>query len=193
MIAQSAFEQFSGVLGFDYVAFMPAGNPPHRHQETDLLAADWRLRLVEAATAHSPHFRVNDFECKKAGRSYTVDTLRALAQAKAITLPVPFIIGSDALRQLDSWHEPQALMEMVHFLQAPRPESHWVDSVFIAGETRPLATSRIEMPPLGISSTWIRQQLSAGTTPESVRHYLPEPVRRLIHWNRLYQPSATNS
>jgi nicotinate-nucleotide adenylyltransferase len=186
MIAQAALSQF----GFERITFMPAGNPPHRHHENDLLEADLRLTMVRLATAQNPAFAVSDFERNLPRKSYTVQTLLLMEQANLISLPVPFIIGSDALSNLAEWHQPAALIDRVHFLQAPRPGHDWVTHVFIDGQKRPLNTSRIEMPPLGISATHIRHML--GQSPpatESLRYYLPEPVRQFIRWNRLYATS----
>ncbi|WP_373532828.1 nicotinate (nicotinamide) nucleotide adenylyltransferase [Vampirovibrio sp.] len=190
MVAQSALSQFGGLLGFERITFMPAGTPPHRHEQPDLLAAALRLKLVQLATAHHPGFTVSDFELSLPDKSYTVDTLSRLAQAGLITPPVPFIIGADALAKLASWHQPDVLIDTVHFLQAPRPEYPWVEHVTLNGQKIALNTSRIHMPPLAISATTIRQQLRQTQPPadlEALRYYLPEPVRAFIGWNGLYQ------
>lgn len=188
MIAQSALSQYGPGLGFERVTFVPAGNPPHRHHESDLLDAVLRLKMVELATASHPGFSVTDFELTLPGKTYTVETLRLMEQRGLIRFPVPFIIGSDALSKLHTWHQPEALVEMVHFLQAPRPDCDWVDSLQTDKGPIALNTSRIEMPVLGISSTAIREALGESKTSEGLRYYLPEPVRRFIDWNALYRP-----
>lgn len=187
MIAQSALSQYGAVLGFDGVTFMPAGNPPHRHAEDDLLAADLRFQMVRRATAGHPQFEVSDFELGLPGKTYTAETLRLLEQQGLIRFPVPFIIGSDALAQLHTWHQPEALIDMVHWLQAPRPDCAWVDSVSLNGQRVPLHTSRIEMPPLAISSTGIREMLKATGDVSALRYFLPESVRQFVAWNGLYR------
>ena len=185
MIAQAALNSLGAKLGFQAETFIPSASPPHRNHETDLLDARLRFRLVELATQDNPHFWVSDVEQAAATPNYTVKTLRHLAETGAIALPVPMIIGSDALLGLASWHQPEALIEMVHFLQAPRPEYNWVRSLEIRGHSVPLNTGRIEMPALSLSSTWVRKCLQEGNT-QALRYFLPDRVRQFIQNNRLY-------
>lgn len=196
MIAQAALHQFSDKLGLERIVFIPAGNPPHRHHESDLLEARHRCNMVKLATASHPAFRVSDIELKsaqaEARKTYTIDTLRQLIQQGSVQAPVPMIIGSDALAKLASWREPEALIESVCFLQAPRPGTPGVDSIQIDGRTVRLNTRLIVMPMLSISSSWVREilqeQYSAGVpASEALRYFLPEPVRRYIQDNALYR------
>ena len=190
MIAQAALRQYGPVLGFDTITFIPAGSPPHRHHENDLLDARRRLHLVQLATADNPAFRVLDIEIQRPGQSYTVDTIAQLLAQGVVTAPVPFIIGADALKGLATWHKPKVLIEQAHFLQAPRPDCAPVATLSFEGpahDSARLNTSAIDMPMLAISSTWIRKTLrekqGAG---EDLRYFLPEPVRAFIRANGLY-------
>ena len=188
MIAQAALQQFSTSLGITSITFIPAGNPPHRYQENDLLNARRRFKMVELAIADNPAFRISDIELKRNERSYTMVTLRGLIKTGQIQPPVPMIIGADALLGLASWREPQALIETVHFLQAPRPGYTPIASIELEGKPIPLLTSAIEMPALSLSSSWIRSQLVAQKAElETMRYFLPEPVRQYILANSLYK------
>jgi nicotinate-nucleotide adenylyltransferase len=194
MIAQAALRQFLKPLGLNTVAFIPAGNPPHRHHEEDLLDAWRRYKMVELAIASNPAFTVLDIELQRAERndttkrSYTIDTLQYLIQHQGLKTPAPMIIGADALAGLASWHKPEELIQAVHFLQAPRPGHPWVESITIQDQPFPIITSHIEMPALSLSSSWIRSQLRTGTTSATaLRYFLPEPVRQYIHANQLYK------
>jgi nicotinate-nucleotide adenylyltransferase len=203
MIAQAVMNRFAESLGLREVVFIPAGVPPHRRHENDLLDARRRLRMVSLATADHPAFRVDDIELRQSGTGsapddapgYTVDTLRRLHEAGKIRFPVPLIIGADALAGLATWREPEALVDMARFLQAPRPGCGPVYRITLpsgepGGESRilPLNTHQIDMPPLALSSSWIRQQLKEGGESVSrLRYFLPEPVRRYIRDNRLYR------
>ncbi len=188
MVAQSALTQFGTQFGFERVTFIPAGNPPHRHQEPDMLDASLRLKMVRLATADNPAFAVSDIELHRPGKSYTVDTLHALIQQYDLRQPVPFIIGADALAQLATWHQPEQLIERVHFLQAPRPGFDFVRQVTLhSGKTLSLNTSSIQMPPMAISSSWIRQSLASNPKgPQGLRYFLPPSVDLFIQWNGLY-------
>lgn len=196
MIAQAALRQFADKLGLECIVFIPAGNPPHRHHEADLLEARHRFNMVKLATASNPAFQVSDIELKSAQhkdhKTYTIHTLRQLIQQGKVQAPVPMIIGSDALANLASWREPEALIESVCFLQAPRPGTPGVESIQIQGRAVHLNTRFIVMPMLSISSSWVREMLqgpdATGKPPdETLRYFLPEPVRRYIQDNALYR------
>jgi len=72
---RSAFELMQ-VLALPEMRFMPAGEPPHRGQT--VAPAALRLEMVRVATAGEPGFTVDDREVRRAGPSYSVETLREL-------------------------------------------------------------------------------------------------------------------
>lgn len=189
MIAQAALCQYAETFGFSGVTFIPAGSPPHRVHESDLLDARHRLKMVRLATASNPGFRVSDIEVLKNSASYTIETLRALISEGKAQVPVPLIIGSDALAALASWREPEALIETACFLQTPRPDSDFVHVISINGREIRLNTRPIDMPLLGISSTRIRQILKKvnPALQDGLRYVLPEPVRQYVRDNGLYR------
>jgi nicotinate-nucleotide adenylyltransferase len=188
MVAQAVLQQFWASKKITSVTFIPAGDPPHRHQENDLLDARRRLKMVELATAANPAFLVSDIELQRTERSYTIATLRQLIEKGQICPPVPMIIGADALAGLASWREPLALIESVHFLQAPRPGYPDITSIEIEGQPVALSTSRIDMPTLSLSSSRIRNVLAQNPhSTHLLRYFLPEPVRQYIAANHLYQ------
>jgi nicotinate-nucleotide adenylyltransferase len=188
MIAQVVLCQFADSLGLRSVTFIPAGDPPHRFHEEDLLDARRRFKMVTLATAANPAFIVSDIELQRPGRSYTIDTLEHLIQHSGLKPPIPMIIGADALAGLANWHRPEALIETVRFLQAPRPGYDWVERIRIQNRDLPLTTSHIDMPALSLSSSWIRSQCQRQTASlDALRYFLPEPVRRYIQDNQLYR------
>ena len=193
MIAQASLRQFGPVQGFQTITFVPAGKPPHRQGEDDLLDARRRLHMVQLAIAEHPDFRVSEIELNQAEQTdaatYTVDTLRQLQAQGVVGSPAPFIIGADALQGLPSWREPETLVQRLHFLQAPRPHCETVTHLHLNDSDEPIAltTSPLNMPMLALSSTWIRQVLrEQGPQAEGLHYFLPEPVRLFIRDNGLY-------
>ena len=171
ILAQCALDQHGTALGFQQVLFIPAGEPPHRIQDADMLPALTRLEMVRLATAGHPGFDVSDIEARRSeaggGPTYTWDTLTALCQTEHGHMPeaIPMIIGSDALRQIHTWHEADHLLRHCLFLQAARPGTPFVED--IPG----LNTRPIDMPPLAISASWIRKQARQGG---SLRYVVPD-------------------
>src|SRR5260370_16405926 len=100
---RTAFE-LQQALRLKEIRFLPAGNPPHRDQP--IADAKLRLEMVQLATAGQPGFVVDDREVRKAGPSYSVETLAELRHE----YPAPslyLIVGMDALLSLPNCHQLQ--------------------------------------------------------------------------------------
>ena len=65
-------------LGLEQVRFIPLAVAVHRVQPAATAAQ--RLSMVRAALGGEPRFVLDDREIRRAGRSYTLDTLRELSR-----------------------------------------------------------------------------------------------------------------
>ncbi len=179
MIAQSVLDLF----GLEKIVFIPAGRPPLKGNDPDMLDATHRLRMVELAIADNDAFVVDPLEFERDGPSYTVDTLDLVRKKYRLgEVCIPFIIGSDALAGLSRWHRPEAIASQVCFLQAPRPGQPDISILETDGRQIPLATVRIDMPEIGISSTMVREWIRNS---RSVRYVIPQAVEDYIRNHRL--------
>ena len=61
----------------DRVIFLPAGNPPHKHE--GLADAEYRFEMTRLAVSGMQGFSVSRMEIDREGVTYTVDTLTRLA------------------------------------------------------------------------------------------------------------------
>ncbi len=183
-MAQCALEQ----SGLDKVIFVPNGTPPHKNQD-NIIDARHRYNMLVLATEGNPGFEVSDYELTKGGYCYTVDTMRHFKT----TYPEKefvFIIGADSLDYLDKWYQSQSLILENHFVVAAR---EFRPGYSLAENVRKItdmggSVEVIHMPPLEISSTYIRQSAARGGNVE----YLTTPqVGRYISDNKLYR-SCTN-
>ena len=163
--------QLSGVL------WMPAATPPHK-QGVDLPAATHRLALTRLATADHDRFSVSDLELQRAGVSYTVDTLRALAEAHPDTR-FSLLLGGDSLVGFASWREPEAILDHADLLVYPRPGA---DLSAVDASVRRRATL-LDRPLLDISSTAVRALLRAR---RSARYLVPDSVLAYAAEHELY-------
>jgi len=71
LAAQDAFEQHR----LDRLVIVPAAQAPLKPSESQSSAED-RLAMVRAATEWDTRFEVSDFELRKGGVSYTIDSAR---------------------------------------------------------------------------------------------------------------------
>ena len=172
-MAQCALEQ--GKL--DKVIFLPNGTPPHK-ENSGITNAEHRYNMLVLATEDNPCFEVSDYELTKDGLCYTVDTMRYFRSAYPEDRFV-FILGADSLDYLDRWYDGENLIKENSFLVAVRDFRQGYD---IQANIRKIEDmggkiELIQMPPLDISATYIRETASQGysvaylTTPE-VEQYI---------------------
>jgi nicotinate-nucleotide adenylyltransferase len=102
------------------VLFIPTGDPPHK-RDGSLAPANVRLEMVRIAIADNPLFTVSDIEIQRKGKSYSIDTIRALHHHYGPSTELFFIIGLDAFLDFPTWREPKELLRICHFVVVPRP------------------------------------------------------------------------
>lgn len=183
--AQEALDQF----GLDQVVFMPSGDPPHKDRCP--APGDFRYVMVCAATAGNPRFSVSRFEIDRPGASYTVDTLEHLATVVPSATEMFFITGADAVLEILKWKDPQRVLQLSTFVAATRPGYDLSRLSGLLEELRMSTTGLVpearvktmEVPALAISSSMIRERLTAG---RSVRYLVPDPVVQLIDKSGFY-------
>ena len=102
------------------VLFIPTGDPPHK-RDGSLAPANVRLEMVRLAIADNPLFTVSDIEIRRTGKSYSIDTIRALHHHYGPSTELFFIIGLDAFLDFPTWREPKELLRICHVVVVPRP------------------------------------------------------------------------
>ncbi|NRA03410.1 MAG: nicotinate-nucleotide adenylyltransferase [Myxococcales bacterium] len=173
-------EEVRLALELDRVFFVPASNPPHR--PGPLATATDRLEMVRIATAPNPAFEASDLELRRVGQSYTVDTLRAFSSLHPGS-ELWFIIGSDAVAEIDSWREPDEVLRLARFAIVSRPGS----PELILRQEREARVSRVPVSALAISAREIRARCAEET---SIRYLVPDAVLDYIRKHRLYAEDA---
>ncbi len=169
-------------LALDDLWFVPAADPPHKLSTR--LSIDHRLPMLECALALDPRFHLSRVDIDRPGPHYTVDMVR-IVQAQAPDAELFFVMGSDSLRDLNTWYQPQALIEQVRLAVMRRPDADVPLTIHAA--TLPRLEERvvvIDAPRLEVSSTEIVERLRAG---KSVRFLVPDPVLDYIETHRVYR------
>ena len=191
-------------LGLERVLFVPSNLPPHKGAALPTGAE--RLALVRLAIRGNSGFGAVDLEVRRGGRSYTFDTLRALAGRRPGERELFFLIGMDAFAEIRTWHEADRLAEAAHFAVFPRaghpledPRRHAPAAWGLAGERRypgglrawrTAAGTNVWLVPteeLSISASAIRARAARGA---SIRYLVPAAVERAILRGGLYRRGA---
>lgn len=100
-------------MGVDAVWLVPSRIPPHR-PTPPRLSGDERLRLVEEAVFGRDRLLASPIELEREGPSFTVDTLDELAAGRSgrgREVPVLFVVGTDAFREIRTWSRYEELLE----------------------------------------------------------------------------------
>lgn len=191
-------EEVREALGLDRVLFIPAGQPPLK--PNGIAPARDRLEMVRLATAPNPAFDVLPLEIEREGPSYTVDTLRELAR-RFPEEALWFVLGSDAVRELDQWHAPELLLTLANFAIVQRPgaigELAELLPASLAGEfescreglrhRRGALLRAVPATRLDISATEIRRRIARGA---SVRYLVPDAVQDYLRKHHLYEEAS---
>lgn len=168
-------------LELDEVIFVPAAHPPHK-DPGELAPAHLRLRMIRAAVADDPRFRVSELELRREGVSYTVDTLAQLQEAEP-DARLHLILGVDQWQEFGSWRRPRAIARMARIVVMTREgDGPGSPDPGPDGEALP---EFVEVPVtrMDISSTHLRARIEAG---RSVRYLVPDTVRGIIEAAGLY-------
>ena len=160
---------------------MPAGDP-WRKAGLGVSSAAHRLAMTHLAIADNPGFHLDEREIERIGPTYTVDTLREM-HAQGLD-DVVLILGSDALADMPAWRDPDVITALARLAVAPkgadRGEQAWL-AAQIGLDTPPIV---VEMPPLPVSSTLVRERVREGM---SIRYLVPAAVEDYIREHGLYR------
>jgi nicotinate-nucleotide adenylyltransferase len=181
-------EEAREALSLDRILFVPAGLPPHKPAGS-VTGVEHRVAMVRLAIADNPAFELDTIEVDRAGPSYTVDTVEALAR-RSVGTQLTMILSAETFAELPSWHEPERLFEAARVAVVPRegypaPDPAWLAATFPGREGR---VDYLEGPRLGLSSTAIRARVAAG---RSIRYLVPPVVATYIADHHLYQPGSS--
>ncbi|MCL1795933.1 MAG: nicotinate (nicotinamide) nucleotide adenylyltransferase [Clostridia bacterium] len=162
-------------LSLSAMIIMPAGDPPHK----SVGLADKYDRLQMARLAAGDLYAVSALEVERPGKTYTVDTLDALAKLYP-GFSAAVLIGADTLTEISGWQDSARVFTLCRFVVfgrngLPLPDVPGADI--------------IRLPDIipDISASQIRARVRRG---QSLDGYVPPSVADYIGEKRLYDPPA---
>ncbi len=181
----AAARAFMEQMWLDILYVIPTGTPPHKILKGDATPAD-RLNMCRLAFSDLDGVVVSDLEIQREGKSYTVDTLRALARPDDRLF---LLLGTDMLLTLDQWREPAELFRLAYPVYIRREEDATLDDVIIQKiaayhEAYGKVVRRIVAPAIDISSSQVRAAVAGGQSTEGM---IPPAVADYIRDHDLYR------
>ena len=177
--------QAAEVGGFNRIRLIPTAANPHKVENgsVDVAAAAERLAMCRMAVVGDPFFEVDPIEVERSGNSYTFDTAAKFI-ARGEKSPIDWLIGTDILSRLHTWHRFDELLGIVEFVVMRRAaEPYELEN--LDPRVQNLVARIVEVPQVEASATAIRQRVCAG---KPIDHWVPASVARHIANGRLYLP-----
>lgn len=162
----------------DKIIFLPAAVPPHK-TDKKISQNKYRLAMLRLALKDNPYFEISEYEIRKGGISYTIDTIQHLKQNSSDDVEYFLIIGADNLLDLENWKKPDTLLREVQVLVLRRPgiDLTAAEQGFIQRVTF------IDSPVIEISSSDIRRRIKEHTL---IKYLVPKNVEKYIYKKGMY-------
>jgi nicotinate-nucleotide adenylyltransferase len=167
-------------LGLERVLLVPAGEAPHRSIEPEP-GSEVRLEMTRLAALDDPVVEASDVEVRRDGPSYTFRTLEVLHEERPGD-QLTFLMGADVAASLESWRQPERVLELARIGVAARPGTV-LDEAEAALERLGAQAEVIRMPELGVSSTRIRRRIADG---RPIRYLVPDQIAAFVCERGLY-------
>ena len=176
------------------VLMIPSARPPHRAPPR----AEFRHRLAMLQLAlearNERNIVADDREFKRAGPSWSIDTVSELRVEFGPERCLCLCLGSDALSSFHKWRHAPKILAQVNLVTFERPGCHeieaaaWrmgrrVDDPAALAATPSGALTLAPLPPLARASSDIRMKLADGVGEVGV----PAPVMAYIEEHSLYR------
>ena len=178
-IAKIALSQFN----LDKVIFMPTGNS---YMKSDVTPSIHRYNMLKLAIEGVDKFEISDLEIKRAGYTYTKDTVVYFKENYPDD-ELYFLIGTDTLFMLEKWYMPEYLFKNLIFIVAKRGDA---ESVAKAEELIEKFNADIRFMHndiIDISSTEIREEFDNKSYDEFNNRFFDKKVFEYIKENHLYK------
>jgi nicotinate-nucleotide adenylyltransferase len=170
-------------LGLEEVLWVLTPQPPHKSSQS-ISPLESRLEMVQETIKCNPAFQLSNADIDRPPPHYSVGTMSWLIEHHP-SAKFLYLMGSDSLRDLPTWHESKEFVEACHGLGVMHREG----IVIALDELErhiPDIKSKIhffDAPRVGISGFEIRERVKAGLP---YRYLVPHGVAEIIERLGLY-------
>jgi len=133
---------------------IPAGNPWQKAGQLIATPAQ-RFEMCRLATSENSNIEVLDIEINRSGPTYSIDTILELENSFP-GFEFSLVLGTDALKNIMTWHRVNELIKKVEVLQLLRIN----ETVKVADLPTGINVKVVEGAMLDLSSTMIREKVA---------------------------------
>jgi nicotinate-nucleotide adenylyltransferase len=179
-------------MELDRLYVIPTASPPHKSEVAGANSKD-RLEMVRLAFSDVADRRieVSDFEIKREGKSYSIYTLEHFSKPGR---EIFMLVGTDMFLTLHEWYRAEDIFRIARIVLMRREHDNSLlsainEKIQEYKEKYGANISIIDVPPLEISSTRLREMLQNG---DPVDGLIPDNVIKYITDNNLYGREYVN-
>jgi nicotinate-nucleotide adenylyltransferase len=172
-------------LKLDRMLIIPSAIPPHKKLQGNADSYE-RLEMAKIAFSGIEGFEVLDIEIRRQGVSYTIDTVRELMPLYP-NAEFYLIMGTDMYLTIENWHEGEQIIKLVTLVAVPRLKEEFEKlskHSDMLKEKYHAKTIILDLPPVEISSTEVRNDIDIGAETEN---QIPQSIARYIEDRGLYR------
>lgn len=164
------------------VIFVPVSN---KYNKDGLISDKHRLNMLNLVCVNNPRFEASDIEFNRNRQPYTFETLQAFEEIYP-NYEIRLIIGTDNLKELDTWYEIEQLLNRFKVFVIARDEDNIEDITnnhsLLSKYSSSFVKSNISIR-TNLSSSFVRNEIK---NHRSVKYLLPDEVINYIKNNNLY-------
>lgn len=179
-LAEQIINEYSDI---EKIVFVPVNS---KYQKADLISNEHRYQMLKLVCDKNNKLDVSRIELDSDRPLYTIETLR-IFQKTYSEYEIAFIIGSDNLKELDTWKKADELTKdfKIYVLERAKDNiEEIIKSNKFLNSNRQAFIKAKENITSNLSSTFVRKKLKSG---KSVRYLTPDEVVSYIKENKLYQ------
>lgn len=166
------------------IIYVPVSTKYNR--KSNLVEDTHRYNMLKIMCKDEEKLEVSDIELTYKRQLYTIETLD-MFKNKYLEHDIYFIMGTDNLKDLHTWKEPERILKNYKIIVLERGEDKLEeiienDELLKKNKTSIIIAKKIK--PIKTSSTMVREKIKNG---EDVKDFFKEEVFKYISKNELYK------
>ena len=178
-LAEQVLEEIKEI---EKIIFVPVST---KYSKSGLVEDKHRYNMLKMVCNKNPKFEVSDIEIKAEKQPYTIETLDRIKEQNP-EKDIYFIIGTDNLKELCTWHTAEKILQNYKILVLQRDEDNVEKIIEDCPLLKKYKTSIIELKnivKIKLSSSIVREKLKNA---ESIKYLAPDEIIEYIKKEKLY-------
>lgn len=158
-----------------------------RYQKMELVDDKHRYNMLKLICKNEDKLEVSDIELKHNKQLYTIQTLNLIKQQYGNNYDIWFVMGTDNLKEVETWNNPQQLLSNYKILVLNREDDKLeeiIENSYLLKKYRESLIQIKGIEKIYLSSTMIRDKIKKG---EEIKEYVPNSILEYIYDNKLYR------